>query len=90
VASWVALDLRGLPRHHLQHQQQQHHSNGYDTLTIDSDFYGYAGSTTGSTAADPSNNSWSLHPDQDHHWRERDHSGSRHSASPAHYSSSSS
>ncbi|XP_057377452.1 FERM domain-containing protein 3-like [Daphnia carinata] len=87
VASWVALDLRGLPRHHLQHQQP-HHSNGYDTLTIDSDFYGYAGSTTGSTAADP--NSWSLHPDHDHQWRERDHSGSRHSASPAHYSSSSS
>jgi hypothetical protein len=57
VASWVALDLRGLPRHHLQHQQQLHHHNssinGYDTLTIDSDFYGYAGSTTGSTATDP-------------------------------------
>jgi hypothetical protein len=48
-------------------------SNGYDTLTIDSDFYGYAISTTGSTAAFPSNNSWSLPSDtQDpHHWKRR-------------------
>ena len=37
VASWVALDLR-----HLRHQHP--HDNGYDVMTIDSDFYGYAAS----------------------------------------------
>ena len=44
VASWVALDLR-----HLRHQHPQ--DNGYDVMTIDSDFYGYA--TSGRSSGVP-------------------------------------
>ena len=55
VASWVALDLRHLrhqrdPRgdhHDQQHRRGSHAAdldNGYDVMTIDSDFYGYAAS----------------------------------------------
>ena len=101
VASWVALDLRGLrgqqrrsnnnnnhhPHHHTsrQQQQQQQQRNGYDTTTIDSDFYGYAPSQTGSAA-----DSWTLRSHNQDSWRDH-HSagsnsrGSRHSVSPARY-----
>ena len=102
VASWVALDLRGLRGHHHHHNpaggggggqhqtsrrsnhHQQQQRNGYDTTTIDSDFYGYAPSQTGSAA-----DSWTLRS-QHHDWRDH-HSvgsnsrGSRHSVSPARY-----
>lgn len=84
VASWVAFDFRQLRGRSRAAASAAHGGvgetahNGFDTITIDSDFYGYAPSNAGS-AADPA--SWSLHPDRDS-WRERDHSGSRHSASP--------
>ena len=98
VASWVALDLRGLrgqqrrsnnnnnhhPHHHTSRQQQQQR-NGYDTTTIDSDFYGYAPSQTGSAA-----DSWTLRSHNQDSWRDH-HSagsnsrGSRHSVSPTRY-----
>jgi len=105
VASWVALDLGSMRnpvglQHserplHQRSQQQQHHpghsrepSNGYDDrLTIDStDFYGYVPSQTGSmSTAD------AQHWTPGHHAHDGHLAGfrGRHSASPAHYISSS-